>query len=118
MKNDSSNASKSELMEDIQKLGSSPHFLKLADSILSSLDRQTLAELTCTYLYLKSKGKTDNEIAKFIFEWKTGKALHLIFNAFFATVPGLVSDEKFRRVIFTFLEELLMKQNTRRVKTL
>ncbi len=98
-----SDARKLEL-EDIQRLGSSRYFLDLADSILSSLDRESLAELIAAFFYLKSKGKTDTQIANFLIARKTSKILQLTVSVLFAALPGMISDNEFRALILTLFE--------------
>jgi hypothetical protein len=103
------NASKSEL-EDIQRLGSSLHFLKLAESILNSLDRETLSEMMAAYFYMKSKGKRDREIFNFIITRKTIKVVYLALNALLSCVPGLISDDQFRAVISQYVFSSIKKR--------
>ena len=95
-----SNLSSSDEAE-IQRLSSSPSFLRLADSILLSLDRDTLAELLASYLYFRSKGRTNGDFALFVITKKFGKGVTIAMNVILALIPGLLFDKAFRSVIFT-----------------
>jgi hypothetical protein len=94
-----SNLSSSDEAE-IQRLSSSPSFLRLADSILMSLDRDTLAELIAGYLYFKSKGRTNGDFALFVVTKKFGEGVTIAMNVIVALIPGLLFDKAFRSVIF------------------
>ena len=85
---------------DIQRLSSSPSFLKLADSILTDLDRDTLAEFIAAYLYFKSKGRANTDFAFFIVAKKFSKVVSLAMNVLGAMIQGLLLDKEFRSVIF------------------
>lgn len=85
---------------EIQRLSSSPSFLRLADSILLSLDRDTLAEFLAGYLYFKSKGRTNGDFAFFVATKKFGKGVTIAMNVIVALIPGLLFDKAFRSVIF------------------
>ena len=95
-----SNLSSSDEAE-IQRLSSSPSFLRLADSILLSLDRDTLAELIAGYLYFKSRGRTNGDFAFFVATRKFRKGVTIAMNVIVALIPGLLFDKAFRSVIFT-----------------
>jgi hypothetical protein len=75
--------------------------LRLADSILLSLDRNTLAELLASYLYLRSKGRTNGDFALFVITKRFGKAVTIAMNVILALIPGLLFDRAFRSVILT-----------------
>jgi hypothetical protein len=74
--------------------------LRLADSILLSLDRNTLAEFLAGYLYFKSKGRTNGDFALFVVTKKFGKGVTIAMNTIVALIPGLLFDKAFRSVIF------------------
>lgn len=86
--------------EEIQKLASSQSFLRLADSLLVSLDRDTLSEFLAAYLYFKSKGETNLDFALFVATRKFGKAVTISMNVIAALIPGLLNDKAFRSVVF------------------
>ena len=85
---------------EIQKLSSSLSFLKLADSILQNLDRDTLAEFLAGYLYLKSKGRSNNDFAFFVATKKFSKVAIITMNVLAALIPRLLLDKEFRLTIF------------------
>lgn len=86
-------------VEEIQRLSSSPSFLRLADSILTSFDRDTLADFLASYLYFKSKGKAINDFAFFIMTKKFGKAATISMSIAAALIQGMLFDKAFRSVI-------------------
>lgn len=73
--------------------------MELSDSILKSLDRNTLAGFLAGYLYFKSKGRTNSDFALFIMTKKFGKTVRIAMNITAALVPGLLFDKAFRSVI-------------------
>jgi hypothetical protein len=73
--------------------------LRLADSILISLDRETLAEFLAGYLYFKSKGRTNGDFAVFVMTKKFGKGVTIGMNVILGLLPGLLFDKEFRSVI-------------------
>ncbi len=86
--------------EEIKKLLSSPHYLKLADSILTKVDRNTLAEIIAGYLYFKSKGRKDSEFARFIMAEKFPEILFIAMQIGIPVIlPALITDKKFRSLI-------------------
>ena len=74
--------------------------MRLADSILIGLDRDTLAEFLAGYLYFKSKGRTNGDFALFVVTKKFGKGVTIAMNVIVALIPGLLFDKAFRSVIF------------------
>ena len=87
--------------QEIRRLSSSPSFLGLADSILASFDRDTLAEFLAGYLYFKSKGRTNTDFAFFVMTKKFGKGVRIAMHITAALVPGLLFDKAFRSVILS-----------------
>jgi hypothetical protein len=85
---------------EIQKLASSPSFLKLADSILQNMDRNTLAEFLAGYLYFKSKGRTNRDFVFFVTTNKFPKLAMIAMDVLAVLLPGLLLDRAFRSVIF------------------
>lgn len=85
---------------EIQKLSSSPSFLKLADSILGGLDRDTLSEFLAGYLYLKSKGRSNSDFAFFVVTKKFSKVAMITMNVLAVLLPCLLLDKGFRSAIF------------------
>jgi hypothetical protein len=79
----------------------------LADSILLSLDRDTLAEFLAGYLYFKSKGRTNGDLALFVMTKKFGKGVTIAMNIVAALIPGLLFDKTFRSVILTAAMKLV-----------
>jgi hypothetical protein len=65
------------------------------------LDRDTLAELLSSYLYFRSKGKTNADFALFMITKRFGKGVTISMNVILALIPGLLFDKAFRSVILT-----------------
>jgi hypothetical protein len=86
--------------KEIEKLSSSPSFLGLADSLLKSFDRDTLAEFLAGYLYFRSKGRTNSDFVFFLVTKKFGKAATVAMSIFAALIPGLLFDKQFRSVVW------------------
>lgn len=86
--------------QEIQRLSSSPSFLRLADSILTSFDRDTLAEFLAGYLYFESKGGSRSDYARFLLTKKFGKGIRITMKILAALIPGLLFDKAFRSVVF------------------
>lgn len=87
-------------VREIRKLSSSPSFLRLADSILEGMDRETLAELLAGYAYFRSAKRSNLDLALYFATRRFGKTLTMGIDVVAALVPGLLFDKKFRSVIF------------------
>ena len=85
---------------EIQRLSSSPSFLRLADSILAGMDRDTLAELLAGYAYFRSAKRSNLDLALYFATRRFGKTLTIGIDVVAALLPGLLFDKKFRSVIF------------------
>jgi hypothetical protein len=87
--------------KEIERLSSSPSFLGLADSLLKSLDRDTLAEFLAGFLYFRSKGRTNSDFVFFMVTKKFGKTANITISIVAALIPGLIFDKAFRSVALT-----------------
>jgi hypothetical protein len=85
--------------EQIQRLATSASFIRLANSILRSFDRDTLAEFLAGYLYFESKGGSRGDYARFLMTENFGKGIRITMNILAALIPGLLFDKAFRSVI-------------------
>ena len=96
----------------IQRLWSSPSFLRLADSILSNLDRKDLAKIIASYLYFKSRGRRDSDFVFFV----VSEFPEIVFMAFRAgipvIIPAVLTDKTFRALLISFAEKSLIGSNT------
>jgi hypothetical protein len=97
-------------LEEVQKLSTSATLLRLADSILANLDRDTLAEFLAAYLYFNSKGKSNSDFFIFVVTKKFGKAATITMNVASAIGPGLLFDGQFRSLLL----EVVMNQIRRK----
>ena len=87
-------------VEQIDRLvASSPYFLKLADWILTNLDRKTVAELIAGYLYFKSTGRSDADFTHFLLTYRLDAVLRIIGNSLPILVPAVFSDKEFRSLV-------------------
>ena len=74
--------------------------MRLADSILASVDRDTLAEILACYAYFRSEERPNLDFALYFATRRFGKTLKLGINVIAALIPGLLLDKEFRFVIF------------------
>jgi hypothetical protein len=84
---------------EIQNLSASPYFLKLTNSILQNMDRDTLAEFLAGYLYFKSNGRSNNDFTFYLATKKFPKLAMIAMNVLAVILPGLLLDKAFRSVI-------------------
>jgi hypothetical protein len=88
----------------IRKLSSSPYLLAVADSILENLDRETLAEMLASYLYLRSKGKADiGNLVTYAVSRRFWESASIAASATPAVLAGVIADEDFRSVLLSSL---------------
>jgi hypothetical protein len=99
---------------EIRRLSSSPSFLRLADSILASMDRETLAELLAGYTYFKSEGRSSSDMALYFATRRFGKTLTMGINITAALVPGLFFDKEFRSLILGAASKSFGRKNDSR----
>jgi hypothetical protein len=86
-------------LEEIHRLSVSPSLLRLADSLVLNVDRDTLAEFLAAYLYFNAKGRSNGDLAFFIATKKFSKAAIITMNVAAAIVPGLIFDGSFRSLM-------------------
>lgn len=103
---------------EIDRLLSSPSFLKLADSIINSLDRNTLAEIIASFMYFKSRGRSDSEFARFIISEKFPELLFIALRISIPVIlPGMISDKTFRTVLVEFVQKSILVERRRPSKS-
>jgi hypothetical protein len=81
---------------------SSPTFLKLADSILTGLDRRTAGELVAGYLYFRATGRTDVDFVRFVFANRLDVILRMVGNSLPVLIPAFFSDAQLRSFLADF----------------
>jgi hypothetical protein len=96
---------------EIQRLASSPSFLRLADSILASIDRDMLAESLAGYTYFRSEERSNLDFVLYLATRRFGKTLTMGINIVAALVPGLVFDKEFRSLIFGATSKSFRRKN-------
>jgi hypothetical protein len=88
----------------IRKLSSSPNLLAVADSILENIDREALAELLASYLYLRSKGKANlGNLVRYAVSRRLRECAAIAAGATPAVLAGILTDKDFRSVILSSL---------------
>jgi hypothetical protein len=97
--------------KEIQRLSSSPSFLRLADSIIASMDRDMLAELLAGYAYLRSEERSNLDFALYLATRRFGRTLTMGINIVAALVPGILFDKEFRSVIFRATSKSFRRKN-------
>lgn len=86
-------------MQEIQKLLTSSYFSKLAASILAKLDRKTLANLIASYMYFKSKEKSDSEFFRFLLSKDLPEILPIVSLSVPIFLPAILSDKQIRSMV-------------------
>jgi hypothetical protein len=84
---------------EIEKLSSSPHVLKLADSLLANLDRKTVALLISSFLYFKAKNRPDSSFTHFVMSERFPEMFWLFMRILPAVAPAVISDKEFRSAL-------------------
>jgi len=88
----------------IRKLSSSPYLLVVADSILENIDRETLAELLASYLYLGSNGNANlGNLVTYAVSRRFRECAAVATSAAPAVLAGIITDKDFRSVILSSL---------------
>jgi hypothetical protein len=79
------------------------------------LDRDTLAEFLAAYLFFKSRGRTNGDLALFVITKKFGKVVTMAMSVIVALIPGLLFDKEFRSVILAAVLRLVgnRKENSK-----
>ena len=85
----------------------------MADSILTSFDRDTLADFLAGYLYFKSKGRTNGDFVFFVMTKKFSKGIRIAIRIFAALIPGMIFDKAFRLVFLAAVMKSLEKRKRR-----
>jgi hypothetical protein len=92
----------------IRKLSNSPYLLSVADSILKNIDRETLAELLASYLYLRSNGRANiGNLVAYAVSRRFWECASIAASATPAVLAGIISDKEFRSVVLTSLGSLM-----------
>ncbi len=78
--------------------------MSVADSILENLDRDALAELLASYLYLRSKGKADlGNLVTYAVSRRFWESASIAASATPAVLAGIIADKDFRLLILSSL---------------
>lgn len=78
--------------------------MAVADSILKNVDRETLAELLASYLYLRSKGRANpRNLMTYVVSRRFREFAAIAASATPALFAGIFTDKDFRSVIFSSL---------------
>jgi hypothetical protein len=86
----------------IRKLSSSPYLLAVADSILENIDREALAELLASYLYLGSKGRANlTNLVAYAVSRRFQECAAVAARATPAVLAGILANGDFRSVVLS-----------------
>lgn len=84
----------------IMRISRSPYLLAVVDSVLDNLDRESVAELLASYLYLRAKGMVDpGNLMKYVVSKRIWKFIGIAAGAAPAVLAGLIVDSEFRSVV-------------------
>ena len=86
----------------LRRLSSSPYLAALADSVLESLDRETLTELLAYFLYQRSRGRGSlGDLAAHAISKRPLKWLGVATSATPTLLAGLLADGEFRSAVLS-----------------
>jgi len=86
----------------IRRLSSSPYLLAVADSVLENIDREALAELLASYLYLRSKGRANlGNLVTYAVSRRFRECAAVAVSATPAVLAGILTDGDFRSIILS-----------------
>lgn len=83
----------------IERLQRSSSITNLSESVLRSLDEETVSRLMSAFLYLKSSGHPDADFAKFIGTKELWGTLTIGLNVMGAFIPAMLFDSEFRSLV-------------------
>lgn len=88
--------------------------MAVADSILEKTDRETLAELLASYLYLRSKGKANlSNLVTYAVSRRFKECAAIALSATPAVLAGIFADKEFRSVILTSIDSWITGRSAR-----
>jgi hypothetical protein len=80
----------------INRLSRSNWVIGIADSVLRSLDRETLAKMIGGYLYFKSNGRSEKDFIGYMTKKELWATAAIGLNVMSAVIPALLFDKEFR----------------------
>jgi hypothetical protein len=83
----------------IERLQNSRSISKLSNSILRSLDEDTVSRLISAFLYLKARRHPDSDFAKFLGAKELMGTLTIGLNMMSAFIPAMIFDKEFRTLV-------------------
>lgn len=86
-------------LETARRLSTSPSFLRLADSLLTNLDRATLSEILAGYLFLKARGGSDKDFALYLVTTEPGKMIRISMRILSTVIQDFLLDGEFRSLV-------------------
>jgi hypothetical protein len=80
----------------IKRLSRSNWVIGIADSVLKSLDRQTVSKMMSGYLYFKSNGRPDKDFVGYVTKKELWSTVAIGLNVMSAVIPAMLFDKEFR----------------------
>jgi len=97
----------------LDMLSNSPYLLDAASSILGSMDREALADLLASYLYLSSKGKANpRTIVTYALLRRPSECMAIAAGATPALLTGILVDSNLRSAILASLRRWIRGRHT------
>ena len=86
----------------------------VADSILENIDREALAELLASYLYMRSKGRANlSNFVTHVVSRRFRECAAIAASATPAVIAGLLVDEDFRSVVLSSVGSMITRRPAR-----
>ena len=83
----------------IKRLSRSNWVLGISDSVLRSLDQETVAKMTSGYLYFKSNGRPDRDFIGYMTKKELWATAAIGLNVMSAVIPAMLFDKEFRTLV-------------------
>jgi len=97
----------------LDRLSNSPYLLGVADSILGNMDREALADLLASYLYLSSKGMANpRTLATYALSRRPSECVAIAAGVTPALLAGILVDSNLRSAILATLRRWIRGQRT------
>jgi hypothetical protein len=85
-----------EEVAQINRLSRSNWILGISDSVLRSLDRETLAKMTGGYLYFTANGRSQKDFIGYVTKKELWATAAIGLSVMSAVIPAMLFDKEFR----------------------